>query len=126
MRQKRWGLVLAGILVALAVSGPGRSPDTASAAVASQDAARGGTLYVEYGCYQCHGRAGQGAPLSGPRLAPNLGLFESFARQVWEPRDIMPPYAREFVTERDIADMYAWLEALPPPPRLEDVPLLNP
>lgn len=118
-------LVAAGVVAGLAANGLPHGTEEAAATVVQQDAAHGQELWGRYGCYECHGWVGQGAPLSGPRLVPNLAAFPAFSRQVWEPRDQMPPYSREYVSEADVADLYAYLQALPPSPDADDIPLLN-
>jgi mono/diheme cytochrome c family protein len=78
------------------------------------DAARGKTLFMKDMCYTCHGTAGQGGDRgSGPRIAPNVFPWEGFARQVRHPREQMPRYPEKFVSERDLADIYAYLSAQP-------------
>lgn len=114
-------------LAALAGAAPTQlaRPTAAAAAPAAQDAARGQELYNLYGCYQCHGFAGQGAGGTGPRIAPNPIALGRFEQQIYEPRDLMPRYPREFVSEQDVADMYAFLLTIPTPPDPAEIPLLN-
>jgi len=78
------------------------------------DAARGKSLFMKDMCYTCHGTAGQGGDRgSGPRIAPNVFPWEGFERQVRHPREQMPRYSEKFVSERDLADIYAYLSAQP-------------
>jgi mono/diheme cytochrome c family protein len=114
-------------LAALAVAAPTQlaRPGAAVAAPVAQDAAHGQELYTTYGCYQCHGFAGQGAGATGPRIAPNPMAYDRFEQQVYEPRDLMPRYPREFVSEADVADIYAFLQTIPPAPDPASIPLLN-
>jgi len=42
-----------------------------------------------------------------------------------EPRAIMPPYKEALVSDREAADIYAYLAALPKPPDAKAVPLLR-
>ena len=42
----------------------------------------GKTLYLQVGCYQCHGQAGQGARMTGPRISRTEFPFESFLYQL--------------------------------------------
>src|SRR5437868_1192503 len=106
-------LALAGL--ALSAPAPLVHPETAAAAPVTQDAAHGQDLFNGLGCYQCHGFVGQGGA-AGPRIAPNPLAFDRFARQVWEPRDLMPRYPPEFVSEQDVADIYAYVQSIPPAP----------
>ena len=83
----------------------------------------GKLLYTNYGCYQCHGRAAQGG--GGSRLAPNPISFPAFSSYVRHPRGQMPPYTSKVVSDSEMADIYAFLQSLPQPPAVKDIPLLN-
>jgi ubiquinol-cytochrome c reductase cytochrome c subunit len=100
-------------------------PSSAPPSAPKGDAGNGKMLFSSYGCYQCHGYAGQGAAATGPRLAPRPIAFAAFARYIRQPSGDMPPYTTKVVTEQDVADIYAFLLAAPPPPRIDDVPLLK-
>jgi mono/diheme cytochrome c family protein len=90
------------------------------------DAQNGGRLFVSDGCYECHGRAGQGAQQTGaPRIAPPALTIDGFARYIHAPTGNMPPYTSKVVPDQAVADIYAFLKSLPPPPRAKDIPLLN-
>ena len=88
------------------------------------DAAHGKTLFATDGCYQCHGYVGQGGN-AGPRLGPPPIAYEAFAAQLRHPRADMPPYEAKILPDKDAADIYAYLQTLPKPPAVKDVPLLN-
>src|SRR5262245_37083140 len=96
-----------------------------SAAAPAGNANRGKTLYLSIGCYQCHSEQGQGGT-QGPRLGPKPIPFQAFLRYVRSPRGEMPPYKAKVMSNRDVADVYAFLEALPPPAPLSSLPLLQP
>jgi mono/diheme cytochrome c family protein len=89
------------------------------------DAAAGKKLFASDGCYQCHGYVAQGAAGTGPRLAPRPIPFAAFSRYVRRPSGDMPPYTTKVVTEQELADMYAFLSSVPPPPSLDSIPLLK-
>jgi mono/diheme cytochrome c family protein len=98
----------------------------ASAEAPQGDAARGKALFMKDMCYTCHGTAGQGGDRgSGPRLTPGLFPWEGFQVQVRHPRSVMPRYAREFVSDQDLADIYAYLASMKPGPSAKDIPLLR-
>lgn len=99
----------------------------AAAAQAPQgDAARGKALFMKDMCYTCHGTAGQGGDRgSGPRLTPGLFPWEGFQQQVRHPRAVMPRYAAQFVSDQDLADIYAYLASIKPGPSAKDIPLLR-
>jgi len=90
------------------------------------DAARGKSLYTKNMCYTCHGTAGQGGDRgSGPRLTPGLFPWEGFQQQVRHPRSVMPRYAESYVSDQELADIYAYLAAMKAGPAAKDIPLLR-
>ena len=89
----------------------------------SGNAANGKKLFESDGCYQCHGREGQGGPGTGPRLAPNPISFGALQKYVRQPTGQMPPYTQKVVSDKDLADIYAFLQSRPAPPK--NIPLLN-
>jgi ubiquinol-cytochrome c reductase cytochrome c subunit len=96
-----------------------------SSATPAGSAANGKVLYGKIGCYQCHSEQGQGGT-QGPRLGPRPIAFQAFLRYVRTPRGEMPPYKAKVMSDKDVADVYAFLQALPPPPPLSTLPLLQP
>jgi mono/diheme cytochrome c family protein len=103
----------------------GASARQAPIAAPAGSAANGKILYGKIGCYQCHSEQGQGGT-QGPRLGPRPIAFQAFLRYVRSPRGEMPPYKAKVMSDRDVADVYAFLQALPPPPPLSTLPLLQP
>lgn len=94
------------------------------------NAGNGKKLFVADGCYQCHGRQGQGgssAPVGsyGPRLAPPRIPVEAVRAYVRHPGGGMPPYTAKVLSDTEIDDIYAFLKTVPPPRPLKDLPLLN-
>lgn len=85
--------------------------------------ARGEKLYVSYGCYECHGRAAQGGV--GPELGPHPLPLPAFEQYTHHPTGSMPPYTGKTASDRDLADIYAYLKSLPEPPHENDIPILN-
>jgi mono/diheme cytochrome c family protein len=89
-------------------------------------AERGYQTYMKYMCYTCHGTVGQGADRgAGPKLAPGLSPYPAFALQVRTPRLDMPPYRQQFLSDQDLADIYAYLLTVKPSAAAKDIPLLN-
>jgi len=88
----------------------------------AQDAANGKKLFSSVGCYECHGRVGQGGS-AGPRLAPRPVPLEALVAYVRHPSGVMPPYTTKLVTDAQLADIHAYLASIPPPAK--DIPLLN-
>ena len=86
----------------------------------------GNRSYVADGCYECHGRVGQGAQSTGaPRIGPPTLTIDAFARYIHAPTGNMPPYTSKVVSDQEIADIYAFLKSVPPAPAAKDIPLLN-
>jgi mono/diheme cytochrome c family protein len=92
------------------------------------DAAEGKRLYMLDGCFTCHGRAGQGGRLNGPApvIARTAMPFEGFKGQLRTPVNEMPAYAEPVMSDRQIADIYAFVQSLPGPlPGAKDMPIFK-
>jgi mono/diheme cytochrome c family protein len=86
----------------------------------------GKKAYVDKMCQTCHGTLGQGGERgSGPRLAPQPYPWEAFAMQIRRPRAAMPRFPVEFLSDRELADIYAYLSSIKPGPGARDIPLLR-
>ena len=85
----------------------------------------GGVLFKKVGCYQCHGGEAQGG-LSGPRIGPALFPYARFSEYTRKPSGEMPPYSAKVLTDQEIADIYAWVNARPRPPAVNSLPQLAP
>jgi mono/diheme cytochrome c family protein len=115
-------------LVALILAYPsriahGQAPASKAASAPAGNAQNGKKLYNSYGCYQCHGYAGQGG--AGPRVGPKPIPFQAFVQYVRTPKNQMPPYTSKVLKDSELADIYAFLQSLPEPPKAKDIPLLN-
>ena len=88
------------------------------------DAQNGKKLFENYGCYQCHGYVAQGGS-AGARLAPKPIQFTAFASYVRRPTDQMPPFTAKVLPDRELADIYAYLQSIPSPPLAKDVQQLK-
>jgi mono/diheme cytochrome c family protein len=86
----------------------------------------GKTAYVAHGCWQCHGFEGQGSvTTSGGRVIADTQLpADAFAAYVRKPSAAMPPFSAAILSDADLADIYAYLQARPKPGK--DIPLLKP
>ena len=87
------------------------------------NAAKGKARYGEVGCYQCHGFVGQGGV--GTRLAPNPMPYPAFQNYIRNPKGQMPPYTNKYLTDTDMADLYAYLQSIPKPPDWKTLPELK-
>jgi mono/diheme cytochrome c family protein len=86
---------------------------------------RGKQLYLATGCYQCHGTRGEGGGNAGPRLAPGPMPFEGLVLQLRRPRARMPVYTDVVMPDRDVADIYAYLQSVPKGKTAAEIPMLN-
>jgi mono/diheme cytochrome c family protein len=107
--------------ITLGAGGQGWSEDAAG------DAGNGKRLYVTVGCYQCHGRVGQGGAFTGPApvIAKTALPVEAFIAFIREPADNMPAYPASVLPDNGAADIYAYLQSVPGPRPVRDVPLLQ-
>lgn len=101
---------------------PARSDDAPAG-----DAGHGKHLFLADGCYQCHGTVGQGGRYNGPvpRLARTELPFDGFLGVLRGPPNDMPPYIATVLSDKDAADIYAYLRTLPAPRAGRDIPILN-
>jgi mono/diheme cytochrome c family protein len=89
------------------------------------NAENGKRVFNKNGCYECHGREGQGSTMTGPRIAPNPVPFDVLSRYVRKPTGEMPPYTAKVVSDQELADIYSFLQSRPRPPAAKDIPILK-
>ena len=91
------------------------------------DAANGKRIYLADGCFTCHGRSGQGGAYTGPApvLAHTALPFDGFRGELRNPANDMPAYSEAVLSDKDIADIYAFVESLPGPRSPKNIPILN-
>jgi mono/diheme cytochrome c family protein len=99
---------------------PSKRPEEASGSVEN-----GRRLYARYGCYECHGLEAQGGGSAGPRIGPDPVPLSALLAYVREPAREMPPYTDKVVSDKELADIYAFLKSLPHPPPANSNPLLH-
>lgn len=104
---------------------PAPAQRPASATAPAGDADNGRKLFATHGCYQCHGYEAQGSSATGPRLGPRPIAFAQFTKYIRKPTGEMPLYTIKVVSDRDLADIYAFLQSRPQPPPLDSIPLLR-
>ena len=119
--------LVAALTAAARASAPAQTPvqRSAPAAAVAGNAENGKKLFTSYGCYECHGREGQGSNMTGPRIAPDPVPFDVLSRYVRKPTGEMPPYTAKIVSEQELADIYAFLQSRPRPPAAKAAPLLK-
>ena len=90
------------------------------------DSAKGKQLWLTDGCSYCHGTVGQGGGGRGPglRIAQQPIPFGAFLNQVRQPANEMPVYVEKVLSDQDVADIFAYIQALPPPPDLKTIGIL--
>lgn len=93
----------------------------------SGDVANGKRVYLAVGCFTCHGRAGQGGAMNypAPPLAQTPHSLEVFKILLRAGPNDMPAYTESVLSDKDAADMYAFLRSLPGRRAAKDIPLLN-
>lgn len=107
-------------------AGAPQSPNAAAkAAVPAGDAKNGKAIYTADGCYECHGREAQGGQGTGPKLGPSPLPYQAFAYQVRVPRDQMPPYTSKVLSDTQLADIYAFVQSVAQPPKVESLTQLK-
>jgi mono/diheme cytochrome c family protein len=89
------------------------------------NAKNGRTVYTADGCYECHGREAQGGVGTGPKLGPSPLPYAVFAFQVRTPRDQMPPYTAKVLPDSELADIYAFVQSVAQPPKVDSIPQLK-
>ena len=114
-------LALLTIMSLLSVGALAQTP--AADSTPPGNAETGKKLFVQYGCYQCHGYAAHGG--AGPRLAPRPVTFAALSRYIRQPKGEMPPYTTKVLSEQQLADVYAFLRSVPEPPPVDSIPLLK-
>jgi mono/diheme cytochrome c family protein len=85
----------------------------------------GKKLFTSYGCFECHGHQAEGTSVGGPRLGPNPISFPAFIKYVRQPTGQMPPFTIKVTSDADLADIYAFLQSLPQPPKADTIPALK-
>ena len=122
-RQFSQRLGVAFFATALATSISAARADDAPAG----DPVNGKRVYLADGCFECHGRAGQGGRFNYPtpslaQIALPVDSFIAFLREA--PND-MPSFSANVLSDKDAADIHAFLRSLPGPKSPKDFPLLN-
>jgi len=90
----------------------------------------GRALFMRVGCYECHGTVAQGSGRRGsggwgPMLAPKPLPFNTVLAQLRTPSDEMPAYSSLIVSDRDVANIYAYLVSIPAGKSASDIQMLR-
>jgi mono/diheme cytochrome c family protein len=91
------------------------------------DAGNGKRLFLTDGCFTCHGRSGQGGAYNTPApiLAKTALPFDGFKGQIRNPVNDMPAFSDALLSDKDIADIYAFVQSLPGRGSAKDIAILN-
>ena len=93
---------------------------------ANTDIERGRQLYMDNGCFSCHGTVGQGSDRSGaPKLAPDPYPFEAFRALVRTPREQMPRLDVKHVSDEQLQLMHRYLASVPKGVAAKDIAVLQ-
>ncbi|WP_082190734.1 c-type cytochrome [Bradyrhizobium pachyrhizi] len=113
-----WSAIAIGVFLLADATARAESSDSTG------DAVNGRRLFVSKGCFQCHGRLGQGGSFvtAVPMLAGVEWPLEGFAQVLREPYGDMPTYSEAVLSSKEVTDIYAYLRSLPAPPEPKDVP----
>ncbi len=123
----RFGQPAVGVLLGAAFAALGLGALALAQNAASGDAANGTRLYLASGCFECHGRSGQGGAFNYP-VPPLVDLqmpVESFLAYLRDAPKDMPAYSVSVLPDKDAADIYAFLRSLPGRKPVRDIPLLS-
>lgn len=103
----------------------GAAQESKTSDAPSGNAENGKKIFNKNGCYECHGREGQGSTMTGPRIAPDPVPFDVLSRYLRKPTGEMPPYTAKVISDQELADIYAFLQSRPHPPTAKASPLLK-
>ena len=80
--------------------------------IAGDAVARGGQLFVTAGCVGCHALGGQGGAVAKAIAGADVALINQRVREGTTTG--MPPFAKEGLTDAQLADIATYLRSLPP------------
>lgn len=124
IRSARLALALVAVsLVGAAVSAEQAAQAPATATTAQGNVESGKKLFVDNGCYTCHGYAAQGG--AGARLMSRPPALPVMLKYVRHPTGQMPPYTEKMISDQVLTDIRAWLASLPPAMDASKIPLLQ-
>jgi mono/diheme cytochrome c family protein len=134
--RRHTGSLVAGFLALIVVASllilPSKSARAGTTSPARQDekppagnTQNGKKLYTSIGCFECHGHQAEGTSVGGPRLGPNPISFPAFSQYIRHPTGQMPPFTIKVTSDADLADIYAFLQSLPQPPKVDSIPALK-
>lgn len=120
--MRRFASVAFAVITTIALAAEARAQDAPTG-----DAANGKRIFLKEACFTCHGRVGEGGAYNGPApiLAHTALPFEAFKGQIRNPINDMPAYSSAVLSDKDIADIYAFVHTLPGPSSPKSFPILS-
>jgi ubiquinol-cytochrome c reductase cytochrome c subunit len=119
-------LALAVAAAALfATHGAGAQTTPAAAPAPTGDAVHGKAAFLSYGCYECHGTVGQGNYGTGAMIAPHPPPWPVVNAYVRKPSGNMPSFSVTILPDKDLADIYAYLQSIPAGKTYSQLPILS-
>jgi ubiquinol-cytochrome c reductase cytochrome c subunit len=88
------------------------------------DPKAGEARFLRIGCSECHGTVGQGG-IAGMRIVPMPLPWVAFQLYVRRPGGQMPAFSGKVLSDAELADIYAYLSAVPPGRSAREIALLN-
>jgi ubiquinol-cytochrome c reductase cytochrome c subunit len=119
-------LLLVAATIGFALHAAAQPPPSKSARAA---AANGKDVFMQLGCYNCHGTVGHGG--AGPALTPNTLPEAAFRQWVrngtpgWSVASGMPSFSPSVLADSDLADVREYLVSQPAPRAAKDIRLLG-
>jgi len=101
------------VMVSVRPAAPRAQTPPAGQGGAAGSVATGRMLYAKIGCETCHGPDGRGTA-AAPRLGAGGLQLPAFIAYIRKPAGSMPPHSAQVVSDRSLADLYAFLQATPP------------
>ena len=114
--------VFAAVSCAALVGGVARAQDAPQG-----DVTNGKRAYLAVGCQHCHGRAGQGGAMNypAPPLAKTELPLEAFRMVLRDSLRDMPAYTEAVLADKDVVDIFAFVQTLPGRRPAKDIAILN-
>ena len=127
MRNTHFSALLTAIVFAATALSFDLPRAVAEDEVKTGDPVKGKRIYLAVGCFECHGRAGQGGRFNypTPALAQIELPAESFIAFLRAAPNDMPAFSADVLSDQDAADIHAYLRSLPGRKPVKDFPLLN-
>jgi mono/diheme cytochrome c family protein len=85
---------------------------------------QGKALYIQHGCWGCHGYEGQGG-IAGPKLSPDPKPIDFYHGFVRYSSGAMPPYSEKILPKKDLIVIYEFLQSIPKGPDYMTIQILN-